>query len=132
MTEKSIFAYKLFLTLNISDFSLFFMWQLQPLPEKSHSPLSQQPPLKVEVLSSPPPLFENLVGGSLPPSPTPAERGGGWTLCSPGISTSDSTRELSDASFSALSKTKEAPLFLFSDKLELSDGSLLTVSLLFE
>ena len=80
----------------------------------------------------PPPLFENLVGGSLPPPPTPAERGGGWTLCSPGISTSDSTRELSDASFSALSKTKEAPLFLFSDKLELSDGSLLTVSLLFE
>ena len=29
MTEKNIFAYKLFLSLNISDFNLFFMWQLQ-------------------------------------------------------------------------------------------------------
>ena len=35
MTEKNIFAYRLFL-LNISDFILFFMWKLQPLPEKSH------------------------------------------------------------------------------------------------
>ena len=43
-------------------------------PERSHLPLSQQPPLKVEVLSSPPPLFENLVGGSTLPPPT--KRGG--------------------------------------------------------
>ena len=40
-------------TLNISDFNLLFMSKLQPPPEKSHPPLSQQPPLKVEVLSSP-------------------------------------------------------------------------------
>ena len=41
------------------------------------------PPLKVEVLSSPT-LFENLVGGSTPP-PSPAERrGGGCTLCTYG------------------------------------------------
>ena len=49
------------------------MGKLQPFPEKSHPALSQQPPLKVEVLSSPPPLFKNLVGGSTSP---PAERRG--------------------------------------------------------
>ena len=65
MIEKNIFAYKLFLSLNISDFNLFLMWKLQP-PEKSHPPLSQQNPSKswspVKL-----PLFENLVGGSTPP-----------------------------------------------------------------
>ena len=37
MTEKNIFAYKLFLLLNVSDLNLFFMSKLQPpppLPEK--------------------------------------------------------------------------------------------------
>ena len=42
-----------------------------PPPEKSHSRLSQEPPLKVEILSSP--LFENLVGGLTPPPPPPCE-----------------------------------------------------------
>ena len=51
MTEKNIFAYKLFVSINISDFTLYFMWQMQPPPhphppEKSHPPLSQQPPSK--------------------------------------------------------------------------------------
>ena len=49
MTEKNIFAYKLFLSLNISDLNLFFMWQLQhpPPPLKNVTPpLSQQPPSK--------------------------------------------------------------------------------------
>ena len=32
MTEKNIFVYKLFLSLNISNFSLFFMWKFQPPP----------------------------------------------------------------------------------------------------
>ena len=44
------------------------------------SPWKKSPPLKLEVLSTPPhpPRFENLVEGStLPP---PAERGGGCTL----------------------------------------------------
>ena len=37
MTEKTIFVYKLFLSLNISDFGLFFMQKLHPSPpEKSH------------------------------------------------------------------------------------------------
>ena len=54
MTEKNIFAYKLFLSLNISDCNLFFMWKLQP-PLKKVAPLfPSNPPLKVEVLSSSP------------------------------------------------------------------------------
>ena len=36
MTEKNIFAYKLFLSLNFSDFNLF-MWQLQ-IPVKKVTP----------------------------------------------------------------------------------------------
>ena len=62
MKEKNIFAYKLFLSLNISDFNLIFMWQLQPTPpEKSHPLFPSNPPLNGKVLSShPPPLiFEN-------------------------------------------------------------------------
>ena len=43
MAEKNNFANKLFLSLNISDFSLFFMEKLQP-PEKSH-PTIPPPPL---------------------------------------------------------------------------------------
>ena len=71
VTEKNIFTYKLFLSLNISDFNLFFTWKIQHPPpcEKSHSSSFPAPPLKV--LSSPP-VFENLVGGSTsPPSPPP-------------------------------------------------------------
>ena len=34
MTEKNIFVYKTFLSLNILDFSLFFIQKLQPLPQK--------------------------------------------------------------------------------------------------
>ena len=61
MTEKNIFAYKRFFPLNISDFNLFF-----------------SPSLKVEVLSSPPTLFENLVGGSpRPPTHPPIRKEGG-------------------------------------------------------
>ena len=39
-------------------------------PERKSPPLSQQPSLKDEVLSSTP-LFENLVGGSTPLLPVP-------------------------------------------------------------
>ena len=48
-----------------------------PPPEKVHPPpLSQQPPVKVDALSSPRPLFENLVGGSTStPSPIPQQKG---------------------------------------------------------
>ena len=50
------------------------MGKLQPFPEKSHPALSQQPPLKVEVLSSPPPPFSKIWLEAQPPPP--AERRG--------------------------------------------------------
>ena len=53
MTEKNIFAYKVFLSLNISDFNLFLCENCNP-PEKSHPLFPSNPPLKVEVLPSPP------------------------------------------------------------------------------
>ena len=62
MTEENIFAYKLFLSLNISDFSLSFMWKLHPRPE-NRSPLSQQSHSKSWGHVKLPP-FENLVGDS--------------------------------------------------------------------
>ena len=77
-----VFAYKLFLSLNISNFNLFFSWKLQPPtppppPEKSHHPLSQQPPSK-SWRPVKPPLFENLVGGLTPtPTPPPLQQKGG-------------------------------------------------------
>ena len=58
MTQQRILVYKLFLSLNIPNFSLFFVIKLQPTPEKSHHLLSQQPPLKTEVLSSHPPFWK--------------------------------------------------------------------------
>ena len=82
MTEKNIFAYKLFLLLNISDFNFFFyvkiawkiMWKKSP-------PLSQQPPLKVEVLSSP--CFWKFCFKSNPPPPPHSRKGGVHTLGDP-------------------------------------------------
>ena len=65
MIEKKIFTYKVFLSLNILDFNLFFMWQLQTPWKKSPHLFSQEPPSEswgpVKA-----PLFENLVGGSTP------------------------------------------------------------------
>ena len=49
------------------------MWKLQPPPEKSHPLFPSNPPLKVEVLSSPPPLLEIWLETQPPP---PAERAG--------------------------------------------------------
>ena len=45
--------------------------------EKSHASHSHQPPLKVEVLSSPPPPFHNLFGCSTPSPLPPLQKGGG-------------------------------------------------------
>ena len=53
MADKNILIYKLLLSLNISDFSLFFMQKLEP-PWKIHLALSQPPSLKIEILLSPP------------------------------------------------------------------------------
>ena len=87
--EKNIFAYKLFLSLNISDFILFlfFFLKIGNLPaEKSHLPLSQQPPSKSWGPVKPP-LFENLVRGSPPLSPQQKGKGG-CTVCTYHIETS--------------------------------------------
>ena len=46
ITGKKIFADKLFLSLNISDFNLFFMLQLQLPPLKKVTPLFSRNPLK--------------------------------------------------------------------------------------
>ena len=73
MTEQSILVYKLFLSLNLPDFSFFLLNICSP-PLKKVTPLFlSNPPLKTEVLSSSPP-FENLVdlvGGSTTTTPPP-------------------------------------------------------------
>ena len=73
MADKNIFAYKLFLSLNISDFNFFYV-KVATHPEKSHPLFPGNPPLKIEVLSSPPPPFSKIWLEAQPPSP--AERGG--------------------------------------------------------
>ena len=80
MTEKDIFAYKLFLSLNISDFNLF-LWEncIPPPPWKKLSPLSQQPPLKAEVLPRPP--FWKFGWRLNPPLQKAWGVGGGCPLC---------------------------------------------------
>ena len=75
MSEKNIFIYKLFLSLSTSDFNLFLCKNCTPHWKRSPD-LSQQPPLKMEIVSSLSPLFENLVGGST----LPQQKGGGCTL----------------------------------------------------
>ena len=79
MTEKNIFAYKLFLSLNISDFNLFLMWKLQTPPWKTSPPLSSDPPLEVEVLSSP--SFLKIWLEAQPPPYTLQKRWGGGAHC---------------------------------------------------
>ena len=57
ITEKNIFVYELFLTINISDFSLLFYVETAPTtpPSLKMSPtLLKQFSLKTEILSSPP------------------------------------------------------------------------------
>ena len=74
-TKKNFFAYKLFLSLNISDFNLLLCENCNPrlikvtpcfpaIPSKSWGPVKH-------------PLFENLVGGSTPIAPYPLQKGGG-------------------------------------------------------
>ena len=65
----------LFLSLNISDFNLFFMWKLQLPPEKitPSFPATSSKSLKVEVLSSPLPFLKIWVEVHLPP---PQPKGG--------------------------------------------------------
>ena len=74
--------------LNISDFNLFLCENCNP-PEKKSPSLSQQPPLKVKVLSSPPPPFWKISWRlNLPLStiPTPLQKGEGAHYVSSGSS----------------------------------------------
>ena len=72
MTDKNIFVYKPFLSLNISDFSfsVYFLYKNCTPPSWKHPYLSLQPPS--ETLKSKnwdpvkPLLFENVVEGSTP------------------------------------------------------------------
>ena len=75
MTEKNIFTYKRFLSLNISDFNLLLSENCTPSPEKRHSPLSQQS-LSKSCGTVKPPIFDNLIGGS-PSTPPPLQKGKG-------------------------------------------------------
>ena len=72
------FCFIRFLSLNLSDFTLFFMTKLQPTPyEKSHLLFPTNLPLKIDILSSSP-LFEIWQGAQpLPPSAKQKGRGGG-------------------------------------------------------
>ena len=71
MTEKNIFAYKLFLSLNISHFNLFFIRHLQ-LPLKKFTPFFPATPSKSWGSVEPPTFWK--FGWRFNP---PAERGEG-------------------------------------------------------
>ena len=65
MTEKNIFAYKIFLSLNISDSIFVKIATPPPPPMKKATPSKSWGPTKS-------PLFENLIRGS-----TPSRKGAG-------------------------------------------------------
>ena len=72
MTEKNIFVNKLFIR---EIFQIFVYFLNCNPPRKSHPLFSSNPPLKIEILSSPSPFFfENLVGGSTPSLTRSVER----------------------------------------------------------
>ena len=65
MTHKNIFVYKLFLSLNISDFSLFLCKNCNAPPPLKKITLSKQSSSKNgDTVRAP--LFENFLGGSTP------------------------------------------------------------------
>ena len=58
MTETNIFVYKRFLSLNISDFSFFFVKTVTaPNHEKGHPIFPSKPPLKIEITVKRSPTF---------------------------------------------------------------------------
>ena len=83
-------------------------------PEKSHPLLSQQPPLKVEVL--PCPLFKNFVGGL---TPLPVERGRGIHYSPPKI-------PIGGRGLTAPPKTQ--PVFVKAKKVNLYDTTVAILS----
>ena len=80
MIEKNIFVCKLFLSLNIPDFILFFVKTATSSPEKSHPLFPSNLPLKIEILSSHP--FLKIWSEVQPSSQQKGVGGGGgFTLC---------------------------------------------------
>ena len=73
MTEKNLLAYKFFVIKYIR-LQFFFYVKIKPPP-----PLSQEPPLKVEVLLSPPPHLKIWLEVQ-PPSPSAEKGKGGKTV----------------------------------------------------
>ena len=73
MTKKIIFIYKLLLSLNVSDFSFFYVITATP-PWKKSPPFSQQPPSKNWDPVKPPILQIWLEAHTPPP---PQQKGGG-------------------------------------------------------
>ena len=74
-----LFVYKLFLFVNISDFSLFLCKNFN-CPLKSHPLFPSNPRLKIEILSSPP--FYKF-GWRLIPLPPPSRKEGVHTRVNP-------------------------------------------------
>ena len=60
MTEKNVFVYKCKCHEIFQIFVYFLCKNWNPLKKKS-PPLSQQPSLKIEILSTPPPPFQNPI-----------------------------------------------------------------------
>ena len=75
ITEKNIFAYKLFLSLNISDFNSFLCENCTP-PEKSHPPPSNLPSKSCGPVKPPPPFLKIWLEAQ-----PPCKKGGGCPLC---------------------------------------------------
>ena len=84
MTEKNIFADKLFV-IKYFRFQILFLCENCTPPEKSHSPLSQQPPSKGWPVKLVPPFWKFGRRFNPPPPPPPPQQKGwvrGCTLCS--------------------------------------------------
>ena len=79
MTEKNIFVCKPFLSLNISDFSLFFTEKLQPLLKKVSLSFPANLLLKLRSGQAPPP-FKKFSRRFNSPPPPEESRGGESTL----------------------------------------------------
>ena len=73
MAEKNIFAYKLFLSLNISDFNLLFFLKIANCPLKSHPPSFPARPSKNWGPVKPPPFLKIWLEVQPPP---PSRKGG--------------------------------------------------------
>ena len=73
MTKKNNFAHKLLLSLNVSDFNLFFTWKLQPSLHPLPPPLKKVIPSKSWGPAKPPLSLKIWLEVQQPPSPKQKE-----------------------------------------------------------